>query len=152
MERGARSLRAEGALKAVASVPDPGERLRRVLEQALVFAGASFAALYTPGENGELLCLAGSAGVPRTLYGVRDGYPVSGGSPVADVHREGAPVWLGPEEFAGSAESRHVPSSGFSLAALPVRGGGGAASSPSPSAPRASAPRTARAWNWSPGP
>ncbi|MFD5005906.1 SpoIIE family protein phosphatase [Streptomyces mutabilis] len=125
VERGARTLRADGALKAVASVPDPGERSRRVLEQALVFAGASFAALYAPGENPELLCLAESVGVPRTLYGVRDSYPASGGSPVADAHREGTPVWLGPEEFAGSAESRRVPSSGFSLAALPVRGDGG---------------------------
>ncbi|MGI5391305.1 SpoIIE family protein phosphatase [Streptomyces sp. CA-251251] len=125
VERGARRLRAEGALRAIASAPDTGERLRRVLEQALVFAGASFAALYTPGGNRELLCLAESAGVPRTLYGVRDGYPAAGGSPVADAHRGGTPVWLGPEEFAGSAESRHVPSSGFSLAALPVHGNDG---------------------------
>ncbi|MFG2679825.1 SpoIIE family protein phosphatase [Streptomyces sp. NPDC048392] len=124
-ERGSRSLRAEGALKAIAAGPEPEERLRRVLEQALVFAGASLAALYTPGDDRELLCLVGSAGVPRTLYGVRDSYPAAGGSPVADAHRAGAAVWIGPEEFAGSAESRHVPSSGFSLATLPVRGDGG---------------------------
>ncbi|MDT0612607.1 SpoIIE family protein phosphatase [Streptomyces lancefieldiae] len=124
-ERGTRTLRAESALKALGPGPDRGERLRRALEQALVFAGASFVGLYTPGEDRELLCLAESAGVPRTLYGVRDTYPASGGTPVADAHRGGAPVWLGPEEFAGSAESRRVPSSGFSLAALPVRGNGG---------------------------
>ncbi|AQS66068.1 PAS sensor protein [Streptomyces pactum] len=124
-ERESRTPRAKGALRAIASGPDPDERLRRVLEQALVFAGASFTALYTPGENRELLCLAESVGVPRTLYGVRDSYPAAGGSPVADAHRGGRPVWLGPEEFAGSAESRRVPSSGFSLAAVPVRGNGG---------------------------
>ncbi|CAM5639210.1 SpoIIE family protein phosphatase OS=Streptomyces tendae OX=1932 GN=GUR47_04685 PE=4 SV=1 [Streptomyces tendae] len=56
---------------------------------------------------------------------MRDSYPASGGSPVADAHRAGEAVWIGPEEFAGSAESRHVPSSGFSLAVLPVRGDGG---------------------------
>lgn len=128
-ERGSRTLRAEDALKAVASGPDQDERLRRALEQALVFSGASFVALYTPGDDRELLCLVESAGVPRTLYGVRDSYPASGGSPVADAH-DGTPVWLGPEEFAGSAESRRVPSSGFSLAALPVRGTAAAASSP----------------------
>ncbi|WP_161165014.1 SpoIIE family protein phosphatase [Streptomyces sp. SID5910] len=124
-ERGTRTLRAEGALKAIAALPDRGDRLRRVLEQALVFGGAALVAVYTPGEDRELLCLAESAGVPRTLYGVRDSYPAAGGSPVADAHRDGTPVWLGPEEFAGSAESRHVPSSGFSLAVLPVPGDGG---------------------------
>ncbi|MBZ6292221.1 SpoIIE family protein phosphatase [Streptomyces olivaceus] len=124
-ERGSRTLRAEGALKAIAAGPDRQERTRRVLEQALVFAGASCAALYTPGDHRDLLCLVESAGVPRALYGVRDSYPASGGSPVADAHRGGAAVWVGPEEFAGSAESRRVPSSGLSLAALPVRGDGG---------------------------
>ncbi|GHA97706.1 hypothetical protein GCM10010330_59900 [Streptomyces tendae] len=124
-ERGPRTLRAEGALKAAAAGPQPEQRLRGILEQALVFAGASFAALYSPGDDPELLCLVESAGVPRTLYGVRDSYPASGGSPVADAHRAGEAVWMGPEEFAGSAESRHVPSSGFSLAVLPVRGDGG---------------------------
>ncbi|MYS53970.1 PAS sensor protein, partial [Streptomyces sp. SID6013] len=111
-ERGSRALRAEGALKAIAAGPEPQERLRGILEQALVFAGASFAALYTPGDDPELLCLAVSAGAPRTLYGVRDSYPAAGGSPVADAHRAGEAVWIGPEQFAGSAESRHVPSSG----------------------------------------
>ncbi|NEC33790.1 PAS domain-containing protein, partial [Streptomyces rubrogriseus] len=124
-ERGPRTLRAEGALNAIVAGPVPQDRLRGILEQALVFAGASFAALYTPGDDRELLCLVESAGVPRSLYGVRDSYPASGGSPVADAHRAGEAVWIGPEEFAGSAESRHVPSSGFSLAVLPVRGDGG---------------------------
>ncbi|AZM73909.1 PAS sensor protein [Streptomyces sp. KPB2] len=124
-ERGPRALRAEGALKAIAAGPEPRERVRAILEQALVFAGASFAALYTPGDDPELLCLVVSAGAPRTLYGVRDSYPAAGGSPVADAHRAGEAVWIGPEEFAGTAESRHVPSSGFSLAVLPVRGDGG---------------------------
>ncbi|MET7409273.1 SpoIIE family protein phosphatase [Streptomyces parvulus] len=124
-EPGAKALRAEGALKAIASGPEQDGRPRRILEQALVFAGASCAALYTVGDDRELLCLVASAGVPRALYGVRDSYPASGGSPVADAHRGGEAVWVGPEEFAGSAESRYVPSSGFSLATLPVRGDGG---------------------------
>ncbi|MBU6531278.1 SpoIIE family protein phosphatase [Streptomyces sp. NPDC057245] len=124
-QRGPRALRAEGALKAIAAGPDPRERTRRILEQALVFAGASFAALYTPGDHRDLLCLVESAGVPRSLYGVRDSYPASGGSAVAEAHRGGVAVWVGPEEFAGSAESRRVPSSGVSLASLPVRGDGG---------------------------
>ena len=112
-------------MKAIAAGPDPRERTRRILEQALVFAGASFAALYTPSDHRDLLCLVESAGVPRSLYGVRDSYPASGGSAVAEAHRGGVAVWVGPEEFAGSAESRRVPSGGVSLASLPVHGDGG---------------------------
>jgi anti-sigma regulatory factor (Ser/Thr protein kinase) len=117
--------RAEIALKAVTADPGSPERLRRVLEQVLVFARASFAAVYTPSPDGELLCLAESVGVPRTLYGVRDGYPASGRSPVADVHRTGKAAWLGPEELAEAAESRRTPAGDFCLAALPARGDGG---------------------------
>ncbi|MET9256285.1 SpoIIE family protein phosphatase [Streptomyces sp. NPDC003717] len=122
--RGTRAPRLADALKAIGAGRDPAARPRRVLEQALVFAGAAFAALYTPGEDPALLCLAESAGVPRSLYGIRDTYPAYGRSPVADARRGGRPVWVGPEEFAESAESRHVSSSGFSLAALPVPGNG----------------------------
>lgn len=110
------------------SGPASPDRVRRVLEQALVFAGAAFVAVYTPGEDGELLCLVESAGVPRTLFGVRDTYPRSGGSPVADGHRSGSPVWLGPTELAEGAQSRRTPAGDFSLAVLPTRGdddGGG---------------------------
>ncbi|MGP2437844.1 SpoIIE family protein phosphatase [Streptomyces sp. JW3] len=123
--RGAGTARAASALRALASGADPGDRLRRTLEQALVFAGASLAALYAPGEDPGLLCLAESAGVPRTLYGVRDAYPATGDSPVAEAHRGGRPVWLGPAELAGLAAARHVPAGGFSLAALPLPGDGG---------------------------
>lgn len=125
--RRTRSLRAEGALKALTSGPASPERVRRVLEQALVYAGAAFAAVYTPGEDGELLCLVESAGVPRTLLGLRDSYPRSGTSPVADSHRSGSPVWLGPEELAESGEARRTPCRDFFLAVLPARGddGGG---------------------------
>ncbi|MGW2719290.1 SpoIIE family protein phosphatase [Streptomyces sp. NPDC001492] len=119
--RRTRTLRAEGALKALTSGPAP-ERVRRVLEQALVFAGAAFAGVYTPEENGDLLCLVESAGVPRTLFGLRDSYPRSGSSPVADSHRSGSPVWLGPEELAGNTEGRRTPPRDFHLAVLPARG------------------------------
>ncbi|CAM5593683.1 PAC domain-containing protein OS=Streptomyces aurantiogriseus OX=66870 GN=GCM10010251_55200 PE=4 SV=1 [Streptomyces aurantiogriseus] len=99
--------------------------MRRVLEQALVFTGASLAAVYTPGDDGDLLCLLESAGVPRVLYGLRESYPVDGRSPAADAHRAGRPVWLGPEEIADSAESRRMPAQDIHLAALPVHDGVG---------------------------
>ncbi|MEU6683419.1 SpoIIE family protein phosphatase [Streptomyces sp. NPDC046832] len=124
-ERGTRTLRAESALKAIAADQDSPGRLRRVLEQALVFAGASLAAVYGPGEDGELLCLMESAGVPRTLYGLRDSYPRTGRSPVAEAHRGGRTVSLGPAELAAYAQARRVPSADFSLTALPVRAEGG---------------------------
>ncbi|WP_260327192.1 SpoIIE family protein phosphatase [Streptomyces sp. TLI_185] len=122
--RRTRTLRAEGALKALTSGPASPERVRRVLEQALVFAGAAFAGVYTPEEDGDLLCLVESVGVPRTLFGLRDSYPRSGSSPVADSHRLGSPVWLGPEELAEDAEARRTPPRDFHLAVLPARGDG----------------------------
>ncbi|MEU5595403.1 SpoIIE family protein phosphatase [Streptomyces sp. NPDC020298] len=118
--RGTRTERAELALETVAADLGSPDRLRRVLEQALVFAGAAFAAVYAPGENGVSLCLLESAGLPRTLYGLRDSYPAAGRSPAAEVHRAGRPVWLGPEELAGCPEARRTPYPDFSLAALPV--------------------------------
>ncbi|MER7482719.1 SpoIIE family protein phosphatase [Streptomyces sp. NPDC126510] len=124
-ERGTRTLRAEGALRAIAIDQESPERLRRVLEQALVFAGAALAAVYAPSEDGELLCLMESAGVPRTLYGLRDSYPRGGRSPVAEAHRRGRPVSLGPAELAEHAQARRVPSPDFFLTALPVQGDGG---------------------------
>ncbi|MER8220240.1 SpoIIE family protein phosphatase [Streptomyces sp. NPDC094143] len=124
-ERGTRTPRAEGALKAVAADQESPDRVRRVLEQALVFAGAAFAAVYTPSADGELLCLVESAGVPRTLYGLRDTYPRAGRSPVAEAHRDGRPVSLGPAELAARAQSRRTPSRDFHLTALPVHGNGG---------------------------
>ncbi|MFF4255758.1 SpoIIE family protein phosphatase [Streptomyces sp. NPDC001663] len=123
--RRTRTLRAEGALKALTSAPGSPERLRRVLEQALVFSGASFAAVYAPGEDGDVLCLAESVGVPRTLFGLRDSYPGSGRSPVAEGHRSGSPLWLGPKELGEAAESRRTPSREFFVAVLPARGDGG---------------------------
>ncbi|MGW0611551.1 SpoIIE family protein phosphatase [Streptomyces sp. NPDC002788] len=123
--RGTRTLRAEGALKAIAADQEAPDRVRRVLEQALVFAGAAFAAVYAQSEDGELLCLVESAGVPRTLYGLRDSYPRAGRSPVAEAHRGGRPVSLGPAELAEHAQARRVPSGEFHVIALPVPGNGG---------------------------
>ncbi len=125
--RGTRTLRAEVALKTLTDGPDAPERLHSVLEQALVFAGATLAAVYAPGEDGDLLCLVGCAGVPRSLYGLRDTYDRSGRSPVADALREGRPMWLHPEELAAFAESRRAPSREYHLAALPTHGDGGGA-------------------------
>ncbi|MFE5890852.1 SpoIIE family protein phosphatase [Streptomyces sp. NPDC002285] len=121
-ERGTRRLRAEVALKTVAADPDSPDRLRRVLEQALVFGGATLAAVYAPGEDEDLLCLVESAGVPRTFYGLRDSYPRSGRSAVAGALRTGDARWLGPAELAARTESRRASGPDFFLAALPTRG------------------------------
>ncbi|KPI22185.1 putative PAS/PAC sensor protein [Actinobacteria bacterium OK074] len=109
------------ALEILGAEPDARERLRRMLEQVLVFAGGSAAAVYTPGDDGDQLCLAESAGVPRTLYGLRDSYPLAGDSPVAAARRSAQPVWFGPEELARRADARGAPATDHWLAALPLR-------------------------------
>lgn len=124
-ERRTGPLRAETALKTVTADPVSPLRVRRTLELALVFAGAALAAVYTPEPEADLLCLAESAGVPRTLYGLRESYPLDGGSPAADAHRTGRPVWLRPQEVAEGAEARRMPARDVHLAALPVRDGAG---------------------------
>lgn len=123
-ERGKRALRAELALKTPTPDLDPRERQRRVLEQALVFAGASVVAVYSPTESGDELYLSESAGVPRTLYGLRDSYVLTGGSPAVDAYRSGRPLWLGPAEIARCADARRLPSQDFWLAVLPLPDGG----------------------------
>jgi anti-sigma regulatory factor (Ser/Thr protein kinase)/GAF domain-containing protein len=120
--RKTRALRAENALTSLTDGPESPERLRRVLEQALVFTGATLAAVYRPAEDGDQLYLVESAGVPRTVYGLRDSYAGSGDSPPADAYRSGRPVFLGPEELAGCAESRRVARRDFHLAVLPAHG------------------------------
>ncbi|WP_405905071.1 SpoIIE family protein phosphatase [Streptomyces sp. NBC_00828] len=122
--RRTRTPRAELALKTLTTDLNPRERLRRVLEQALVFTGASVVAVYASDPNGGELSLAESAGVPRTLYGLRDSYPVTGGSPAADAHRSGRALWLGPEEVGRQADARRLPSQDFWLAVLPLRDDG----------------------------
>ncbi|GGV39039.1 hypothetical protein GCM10010293_43440 [Streptomyces griseoflavus] len=122
--RSTRTLRAESALAVIAADADAPGRVRTILEQALVFAGAAFVGVYAPSADGEALCLAESAGVPRTLCGVRDSYPLAEHSPVAEAYR-GRPVWLGPRDLAAQARSRRVPRRDFHLAALPVRRNGG---------------------------
>ncbi|WAU83535.1 SpoIIE family protein phosphatase [Streptomyces sp. Qhu-G9] len=126
--RGTRTLRAELALKALHADLGSPERLRSVLEQALVFGSATLTLVYAPGDRGDQLCLIESAGVPRALYGVRDSYPLSGGSPAADAYRLGRPLWLSPEELAVGPGTRHTAVGDFWLAALPLppdaRGGG----------------------------
>ena len=119
-----RTPHAEVALKALTADPDSPERLRHVLELALVFAGATFAAVYAPVEGDEALRLVESVGVPRRLYGLHDSYPSSGRSPVAEALRAGRPVWLGPDELADCPESRRAGPREFSMAALPARGDG----------------------------
>ncbi|MGW4819061.1 SpoIIE family protein phosphatase [Streptomyces sp. NPDC004227] len=121
--RRTRTPRAELALRTLTSAPASADRLRRVLEQALVFTGAAFAGVYVRAATGEVLCLSESVGVPRTLYGLRDSYPLAGRSPAADACRTGRPVWLRPEELADSDDFRRMPAGDvFFLAALPLRG------------------------------
>ncbi|WP_344010211.1 SpoIIE family protein phosphatase [Streptomyces thermospinosisporus] len=120
-----RTVRAEGALRTITVDQESPERLRRVLEQALVFAGAAFAAVYTCAADGEVLQMVESVGAPGSLYGVRDSYPASGHSPAAQALRRGQPVWLGTKELHERAQSRRIPAYDFSLAALPVDDGGG---------------------------
>ncbi|WP_193433402.1 SpoIIE family protein phosphatase [Streptomyces fodineus] len=112
--------RAEAALDMLTAAPASPDLLRRVLEQALVFAGAVFAGVYTPGDDPAQLCLTESAGLPRTLYGLRDSYPAAGGSPVAEAHRTGRPRWLRPEDLAGCPEARRTPAADFFMAVLPL--------------------------------
>ncbi|MGW0584823.1 GAF domain-containing protein, partial [Streptomyces sp. NPDC002920] len=116
--------RAEIALKTIMADPASPDRTHRVLEQALVFGRASLAALYLPGDA-DLLCLAESAGVPRTLYGLRETYPVRGSSPIADAHRAGRPVWLGPAELADCPDARRASVRDAHLAVLPLSDDGG---------------------------
>ncbi|MFK0024571.1 SpoIIE family protein phosphatase [Streptomyces sp. NPDC090798] len=123
-ERGKRTLRAELALKTPTPDLDPRERLRRVLELALVFAGAAVVAVYSPTERGDKLYLSESAGVPRTFYGLRDSYVLTGGSPAVEAYRSGRPLWLGPPEIARCADARRLPSQDFWLAVLPLPDGG----------------------------
>ncbi|MEU2583814.1 SpoIIE family protein phosphatase [Streptomyces avermitilis] len=122
--RGTRTSRAELALKSLGADLEPRERLRRILEQVLVFTGAMVAAAYTHSEDGDQLCLAESVGVPRSLYGLRDSYPLTGGTPAADVHRSGQPRWLTPEDLGRCADARRLPNGDFFLAVLPLGGGG----------------------------
>ncbi|MGW3990493.1 SpoIIE family protein phosphatase [Streptomyces sp. NPDC004830] len=123
-ERGTRTSRVEGALQAIAADQESPERVRRVLEQALVYAGAVLAAVYAPGNEGDMLCLVESAGAPRTLYGLRDSYPRAGRSPVAEARRTGRPVVLDPVDLAGHAQARRVAAGDFHLLALPLPASG----------------------------
>ncbi|MEU9733115.1 SpoIIE family protein phosphatase [Streptomyces sp. NPDC048002] len=118
--------RAEDALNAVAADPAAPDRIRRILEQALVFARAALAAVYTLTEDGELLCLVEWAGAPRGPYGLRDSYAATGGSVIADTARTGRPGWLGPKELTDLAQSRRATAGDFHLAVLPARAEDGA--------------------------
>ncbi|QKW30595.1 SpoIIE family protein phosphatase [Streptomyces seoulensis] len=123
--RTSRLARAELALATLTAGPPVPERTHQILEQALVFTGAAFAGVYTPGDGGDALCLSDAAGVPRTLYGLRDAYPLTGPSPPADARRTGRPVWRGPAELAACADFRRMPVGDVFVAALPLTGQAG---------------------------
>ncbi|MFJ6567829.1 SpoIIE family protein phosphatase [Streptomyces sp. NPDC091292] len=120
-------LCAELALKALDEEQDPRRRLRSVVEQVLVFTGATLVAVFAPGGTDGDLSLIESAGLPRALYGLRDRYPASGASPVAAAHRDGTPLWLGADALAvpPDGESPQVTDvSDASIAVLPLDDGG----------------------------
>src|SRR5919198_2631892 len=81
--RRTRALCAELALKTLQEEQDPRQRLRAVVEQVLVFTDTTYVAVFVPGDTGAELRLIESAGVPRSLYGLRDSYPLAGASPLA---------------------------------------------------------------------
>jgi GAF domain-containing protein/anti-sigma regulatory factor (Ser/Thr protein kinase) len=96
------------------------ERLRAVIEQVLVFTGAALAAVYAPGECAGELGLVRSVGVPYTLYGLRESYPLSADLPLAAAHRGGEPFWLTAADL--SAHPEQLPRiADASLALLPLR-------------------------------
>lgn len=131
--RGAVPPRAAAALDALAAERGSPEWRHRVLEQTLVLARASLAALYLPGRDPGRLRLTESAGLPRTLYGLRDHYMTddpADPSPVTGTHRTGRPAWLGPEDLTGlprpaGAEGVPEPQGSWSLGVLPVPGNAG---------------------------
>ncbi|MDQ0809285.1 anti-sigma regulatory factor (Ser/Thr protein kinase)/PAS domain-containing protein [Streptomyces sp. B3I7] len=123
-ERGSRTPRTELALKTLAADLSAHDRRRRTLEQTLVFAHATAAALYT-ADASDALTLAESVGVPRTLYGLRDTYPLTASSLLVDAHRAGAPHWLTAADLARRSDPRFLPPlADFSLGVLPLRDGG----------------------------
>ncbi|MFD2690710.1 SpoIIE family protein phosphatase [Streptomyces phyllanthi] len=95
-------------------------------ERVLAFAGAALAAVCVPSEEGEELRLVESAGAAPARYGLRECFPVSGGSPVADAFRAGRPLWLNAAELASRDEDGPTPlRAGASLAVLPLEAAGG---------------------------
>ncbi|WP_232789714.1 SpoIIE family protein phosphatase [Streptomyces jeddahensis] len=118
-DRRSRTLRAELALTSLPGDAGPRERLRSLVEQALVFSRAMLVAVYAADGTARTLRLVESAGVPRALYGLREVYPVSG-SLVAAAHRSGGSLWLTPEDLAATVQAEGVPADDFSLAVLPL--------------------------------
>ncbi|MGX2998748.1 SpoIIE family protein phosphatase [Streptomyces sp. JNUCC 64] len=122
---GTDTLCAERALEALPGRQEPLSRLRSVIEQVLVFTGATLAAVYTPDPTGTTLTLVESAGVPRVLYGLRDHYPVAGDSPMAAARRAGAPRWLTADSLDGLRDACRAGAGGTVVAALPLGDGPG---------------------------
>ncbi len=118
--RGTGALRAENALEALPADLDAQGRARAVIELILVFTGAMLATVYLPTESGDELRLTYAAGVPRTLYGLADGYPATGDAPVAVAHRSGQAQWLTADEPAQGGEGAHAAVKEMSLAVLPL--------------------------------
>lgn len=119
--RRVRALSAELALKTLRSDLGQSTRLRSVIEQALVFTGATHVAVYAPSETGGQLCLVASAGVPRVLHGLRQSYATDGGSPMAVAVRQDRVVTAGPAEVARLVGNGAAETPEASLTALPLR-------------------------------
>ncbi|MFE9661084.1 SpoIIE family protein phosphatase [Streptomyces sp. NPDC005955] len=121
------TLCAERALEALPGRQEPLSRLRSVIEQVLVFTGATLAAVYTPDGTGATLTLVDSAGVPRSLYGLRDHYPAAGDSPMAVARRARAPQWRTVDALDGFPALGRSVAASTAVAALPLGDGPGSA-------------------------
>ncbi|MFF4653254.1 SpoIIE family protein phosphatase [Streptomyces sp. NPDC001380] len=123
--RGAEALRAGLAARLLDAGEGSAVPLRDLAEQLLVSTGATLAAVYAARGDGGLVLLE-EAGVPRSLYGVEDEYPLSGRSPLAVALCSGRALWLTPAETGGPGFEA-APSGGVSLAVVPLGGADGRA-------------------------
>ncbi|MFC6066162.1 SpoIIE family protein phosphatase [Streptomyces ochraceiscleroticus] len=80
------------------------ESLPSVSEWALVFAGATAAAVHLVDDATEELWLAETAGSAGALHGLPRSLPLTSDFPLANAVRTGRPVWCDAAELAGHRE------------------------------------------------
>lgn len=90
-------------------------------EEVLASAGVAMVAVYVVDEEVYGLRLTETVGESSAAaYGLSPWYPLSGGSPIADVFRAGRPLWLSSAETAAPDGGAGAPAAGASLGALPL--------------------------------
>ncbi|WP_069772259.1 SpoIIE family protein phosphatase [Streptomyces sp. LUP30] len=93
--------------------------MRRCLDRALTFAGATQAAVYAPAVgDGELRLMDASGDAPPE-HGPPDHLPLSGDSPAARAYRNDRPLWLTADTPLGALP---LDADGRRLGCLVVRG------------------------------